>query len=311
MWKSIVFHQASLIFLVVETTGIVGLAIKPLIQVAQSAGNVGLVIALARARTRRVVADMTAMRPTRSSQYGKLIRGDRKYRMKEVLIGYDAREMCFDLTLLWPDERRKIFLLRSDVKKPLSVDTTVWPSIFNLGQGAGMYASEYKRLGIRRLYQEIPEWIGASLDLWEDRDLMRQHLAHAWTATILPHWIIAVSCFFPKANRSLMSSSMNRPSNTPPSLSDRGWNLLGYDIADGSLLSGLSNCGYSPQAESFTSRSHYYLKRRWESCLNQYHLFEDLSLAVGFKRSCEKRVSEHAPFLVYGLWRINDPDHYV
>lgn len=47
----------------------------------------------------------------------------------EKTLGYDAR-CCNDFAEHWPEERRNDFLYRTDVRKVLSVDTTVWPSIF-------------------------------------------------------------------------------------------------------------------------------------------------------------------------------------
>lgn len=47
----------------------------------------------------------------------------------ERTMGYDARD-CDDFAEHWPEERRKNFLYRTDVRTVLSVGTTVWPSLF-------------------------------------------------------------------------------------------------------------------------------------------------------------------------------------
>ncbi len=54
--------------------------------------------------------------------------------MGELLVGYDARETTFNLDELWPAEMRARYLLVQAAKKPLSVDTFVWPSVFDTGQ---------------------------------------------------------------------------------------------------------------------------------------------------------------------------------
>jgi hypothetical protein len=77
------------------------------------------------------------------------------------------------------------------------------------------------------------------------------------------------------------------------------WSLLGYDVADGALTSGLSNCGYDPSERPS-------LRRDWAGELNEHHLFEDPAAARAFRDVTDARVPEHAPFLVYCLLRIDD-----
>jgi hypothetical protein len=73
--------------------------------------------------------------------------------------------------------------------------------------------------------------------------------------------------------------------------------LLGYDVADHGLLSGLSNCGYSA-ADAVA------LTARWAPQLNDWHLFDDPEAAAGFAAMTDQRVPEHAPFVVYGLYEL-------
>lgn len=80
---------------------------------------------------------------------------------------------------------------------------------------------------------------------------------------------------------------------------DLSWKFLGYDIADQAMLSGLSNCMYDEKEIEV-------LKSAWSPELNQYNLFRDVACAVKFRTLTELRVPEHAPFAVYGLYRILD-----
>ena len=66
------------------------------------------------------------------------------------LLGFDAREMWQEFHITWSGERQEQYLLRRDIKKPLSTDTIVWSSVFE----------EMGEL-------EPPVWRGA-LDLWGD-----------------------------------------------------------------------------------------------------------------------------------------------
>lgn len=78
---------------------------------------------------------------------------------------------------------------------------------------------------------------------------------------------------------------------------DSNWTLLGYDVADDGFISGLSNCGYEPVE-----------KRRWQAEwnpeINQHGLISNASEALKFKLQADKRVVEHSPFFVFGLYLV-------
>jgi hypothetical protein len=73
--------------------------------------------------------------------------------------------------------------------------------------------------------------------------------------------------------------------------------FLGYDVADRWLLSGLSNCGYA-------SNELAKWRNAWSDKVGDTHLFPDMSDAIEFKARTNKRVPEHAPFFVYGIFRL-------
>ncbi|HEX2873610.1 MAG TPA: hypothetical protein VHP33_20265 [Polyangiaceae bacterium] len=83
---------------------------------------------------------------------------------------------------------------------------------------------------------------------------------------------------------------------TPP----EGWLLLGYDVCDASLLSGLTNCGYSPAERDE-------LARVWGTRLNRWHLLEGMVAAEDFRALSDKRVPEHAPFQVVAVLARETP----
>jgi hypothetical protein len=78
---------------------------------------------------------------------------------------------------------------------------------------------------------------------------------------------------------------------------DTWWRFLGYDIADAGDISGLSNCGY--EGGELAS-----LRPTWAPRLNDHGLLSDLSDAISFRSASDKRVPEHAPFQVYGIWLV-------
>jgi hypothetical protein len=80
---------------------------------------------------------------------------------------------------------------------------------------------------------------------------------------------------------------------------EESWRFLGFDVADApDGISGLCNCGYS-EAE------HTALAGLFGSQLNPHGLFHDAASALRFRDVADTRVSAHAPFDVYGLWRVD------
>lgn len=80
--------------------------------------------------------------------------------MSELLLGYDVREAClqpYDLCV-WSAERRTTYLIDPKAEQPLSVDTLLWPSLFDTGQGAAWHKDGRKRAGLSEPI--LPPWPG-------------------------------------------------------------------------------------------------------------------------------------------------------
>ena len=213
--------------------------------------------------------------------------------IEDRLIGFDIRELWLDPNDLWESARRDAFLLRTDALKPLSTDALVWPSVF----GAPVQALPLKiREPLRLASLAAPTWIGPNACLWEDLPAMERHLLASW-AEPQPHAVIAVSWHsenaFSDAGQFGPYLGCTNPAARPPD-----WRFLGYDVSDGSLLSGLSNCGYSNDETGS-------LRARWRGRLNAWHLFNDVTDAFSFRGLANDRVPEHAPFFVFGIHLIS------
>jgi hypothetical protein len=194
------------------------------------------------------------------------------------LIGFDAREMWQEYHIAWPQERKDRYLLRQDIKKPLSTDTMVWPSVFD---EVGELASPYN-------------WRGS---LWDDLGNMIDFMKARPITTHLTFWTIGITLVSGEFDAG--QEEMGYP--TLPALDlpagSEDWTLLGYDVSDHSLLSGLSNCGYLEEEKRR-------FEKQWGEHLNHYHLFTEVEPAVEFREVSDRRVPEHAPFFVYGLYLI-------
>ncbi len=184
--------------------------------------------------------------------------------VEEILLGFDAREM-------WPATPIPAsFLLRNGVERVLSADTLIWPSLFSTPT----------------------QWVGANVPFWESLARLESALAEARETR--PYRVVAATW-----HREAGEANPLGPYVVPaqPESRDAGWPLIGYDVTDGSFLSGLSNCGYD-------DRERPALSIEWGPWLNRSHLFTGVGKALEFRKLSDSRVPEHAPFHIIGLWEI-------
>ena len=78
---------------------------------------------------------------------------------------------------------------------------------------------------------------------------------------------------------------------------DPSWQLLGYDVADSDLISGLTNFAYGKDEVED-------IGQKYIPHLNEYHLFTSAEPAAEFIPLAEERGGVHAPFFVFGIWLI-------
>lgn len=198
----------------------------------------------------------------------------------DILLGYDLRENWRTFEETWDAQSRERFLLREDVEKPLSVDSYVWPSVFDT-------VSELRR----------PEWTGCVQDLWEDlEELMR--FAESVEYPRNQACLIAVELVADSCSAGEFVDWRDRVLEVVPPLEKLSFQLLGYDVADYYLLSGLMNCEPVRRHDS----SH------WGPMLNRCHLFREPDSALEFKLQCDRSVQGHAPFFVFAVWSLSAID---
>lgn len=203
-------------------------------------------------------------------------------RVPDLLLGYDAREAPLNYRGTWSEERRQSHLLRQELVKPLSVDSEVWPSVFEV---------------VPQLTR--PDWTGYVQYLWDDLQALMKVVEEAISPESKQVSYIAVELVSSTTSGTMLAVWQDRvPTVVPPRLTELTRTLAGYDVADYFLLSGLTNCG-SP---------HWANPEEWSPRLNQYHLFQDAATAVDFKAEADKHVPEHAPFFVFALWLLGLDD---
>ncbi|RYG68639.1 hypothetical protein EON80_11235 [bacterium] len=208
----------------------------------------------------------------------------------EHLIGFDARFEPGLCSRYWEPMRRANFLLLAGTPVPLSIDSMVWPSVFLKAN------SPFPELDEQAF--EMPPLDAAISDagLWGDLTVLKSQLQTQISTTSAPHWIIGVTLLCDASAEVLAHLKMSQ-GPTQPAVIGPDWLLLGYDVADVSQTSGLSNCSYSP-TEAFS------IAAQWSRELNDFHLFDDWEKARAFAAMTDARMPSHSPFFAFGLWLI-------
>ncbi len=181
-----------------------------------------------------------------------------------------------------PNFRKKMYLLRDDVVRPLSTDPSVWRAVFDADTSL-----------------QRPQWIGPIQNLWDNLAVLQESMDTFWSERTLPCWIIAVTLQEDSCESEDLQDWYALASNIVPSLRGPAWALLGYDVCDKWLLSGLSNCGYGTDESEIQI-----LRDTYASDLNEHHLFDSIEPATEFRKLSDERVQAHAPFFVFGIWLI-------
>ena len=198
----------------------------------------------------------------------------------EHLIGYDAREYWIPFAESWGEERKQGFLYRLDLLKPLSIDTRVWPDIFEVEK-------------------RVPPGHVGILGTWADLLNLRDAVTQAFQEKPMRAWrTIAITLLIDPYNKSEQQLWTPRLQAVNPDQRGGEWTFLGYDVGDQWMLSALSNCGFLEGLDDVTA-----LRTEWAPRLNEFHLFPDIDDAFRFKEFSNERLrDDHAPCFVYGLW---------
>jgi len=220
---------------------------------------------------------------------------------RTALVGYDARELWLDTDLQWTDDKKHEYLLHNNITKPLSVDSYIWYSVFS-------------EESTPRIWQDIPrkstyqtvEWDNTFMEsrqlvlpdiyrprtIWTSLNSLRSYIADNWKNDWKPCAIIAVQEVFLESEE-----EDEEPVNIEPNVVDESWKLLGYDVADYELYTGLHGglpvTGLADQ-----------IKPEWIEKLNEFHLFTDPQVAFDYIEFANIRKASHQPYYVYGLYLV-------
>jgi hypothetical protein len=212
--------------------------------------------------------------------------------MNSYLVGFDIRLALESYVDRWWDERhRDEYLLRRDTQWPLSVDGLVWPSMFRVAK-------------LDSLPDLAPYVIDLAPGRFPDHSDLDQLKKIREMAGRSGGVITAFELFTEKVSegefityeRAGVMHGLEVPVTNPASLPHLT-EFLGFDVADGAHISGLSNCGYKEEERRRLGKS-------WGKRLNRFGLLPSLGDAVEFREMTNERVPEHAPFWIFGIHRL-------
>lgn len=204
--------------------------------------------------------------------------------MKNLLLGFDVLGEPERMGRhVWNEQERQKFLLRPEIRLPISVDRSICPSVFQPGAHANGSLEDETHINI--------------LGLWDDAAKMLQWVEQT------PKF--RESARFPVAFQLVSTPNSSDPmwdtiagQGTRPAAPSHEWNRLGFDVADRGPTSGLSNCSYAADEMAQARRS-------WGNRLNSAGLLERLEDALSFAEFSDARVPDHKPFFIYEIFRIS------
>lgn len=214
--------------------------------------------------------------------------------MEEWIIGFDARSMSFkDSLTSHPGIRTG--LLRQDITKPLSVDSSIWSSIFNDGPYPLITGSQREEIGLGAI--ALPQEIGINTPLWDNLKNLEKHLTHIEVKS--PYWIIAVTGLIKYLDQKRDPNDWPHTCKTTPSRINPTWQLLGYDINTCWNECCLTGTLFSENEEKLKA-----LSESWRPYLNEFHLFTEINKAIEYKEFIDEVEKNESPHGVFGIWLV-------
>ena len=194
------------------------------------------------------------------------------------------------------DKYRAEFLLRPDAGWPMSVDGLIWPSVFVFADQLHDPRNVYGTVSIDEVREEASPWLDlARMRAWYEAHRPPGPRDVCIAVELLTERPLEGTAILYEMSGGILCGLSVEP--VVPSRLPGGSILLGFDVADASGISGLMNCGYTP--EELAS-----WRPTWGPRLNERGLLSTLGDAVAFREAADRRVEEHGPFWVFALWQL-------
>ena len=231
---------------------------------------------------------------------------------KEHLVCFDAKIQFLTAEYPLTSDALKTYLIKENIDELISVGSA---SLFS---HEGSYAQENaKNISYNTIEQNIPdEFDDYAGYLWIDLNKLNNFIKKNKKHIKQKIYTVAITSIENLSSedqdedrkyREICDEDYIRMSDFPPSWKTKpekispNWTFLGYDVVEGEfggVISGLTNCGYTKDEKKIIKNN------GWENDLNSYHLLNSIEVANEFRKFTNKRVSEHAPFYVFGIYLI-------
>ncbi len=208
------------------------------------------------------------------------------------VLGFDVRYApSVFLDLRWDATSREMHLLDPAIRAPLSVDRRVWPSRFRM---AGSPPPVISRADDILVQPDEETAYFEAFDLWPTLgSMLPRHLP-----TTSGDCAVMVCLADEDAYEGRLKSddwwAAAYPDAPVLGAVDKDWVSLGHDVANGGMISALSNCGLGlvRQSEGLPA---------WAASLGPRGLLGDLRDAVEGCRWMNARFGDDGPFYVFEL----------
>lgn len=206
--------------------------------------------------------------------------------MNNLLLGFDCRLVFSDKARsAWDRQRRELYLLKTDIDLPISVDTAVSPSIFDF---------DTVDVDAEKIHLQPSDFHQQALRLWRDLASMQHTLPH--DEGLRSTMTIAIQLHHENLDADDWWRDFAAETVTPADLGS-DWLSIGFDVADRYLTSALSNCGYDQEIKKQTGAN-------LGSDINEWGLISKIGRADAFRVDSDSRVQEHAPFFVFEIFQF-------
>jgi hypothetical protein len=208
---------------------------------------------------------------------------------KERILGYDVREM-------WHEDEFDL-IKRGRFKKMLSIEGSLWGSIFDTRDYPDLVGQEREKYGLGTL--ELPEMdvVGMNMQFWSDLGSMLDYVRERSRKSGRLYWVVAITICLEDPERELKErGEWPYYAETIPGDIQSDWVLAGYDVATRDSESVISPC-----LEPLVVRGE---ACEFEKDLNEYMLFPKLAKADEFRRAQDAVYEIGYPHMIFGIWRV-------
>lgn len=193
----------------------------------------------------------------------------------QVVLGYQIRVPINQLASLWTQERRDQYLLNASVEFPLSADRRVWP------------VADHPALA-RQLFVDFVSGDNHAPNGLSLFSLKKNAICDVASLSKNGEAVIAIGVESGMANH-LRDKRSFKALNAEETPSEPHIQLLGFDVCDEWLLSGLMNCGMGASDQAT-------LRQKYAGKINLHGLFDEYETASNYSLDVNKIIPEHAPF---------------